>query len=547
MTQPHGWQRKDWLLLILLIGLGVAVRALATTLPRVAWGDEPYYLWIGRSFWAGTGFNAMGYSAANFPPLFPLLAGAVDRLTGNLIWASNLVYIVTGALLVWPLTALARAIYSPLAGWLVGLVTALYPALVTGVLTWGTMTEPLYLLLIGLAIYALFRALDDQPMRWRHFIALGTALSLAYLTRTEALVFLAAALLLLLAGLMLRREHWSRVLARLASVIIVFLLVAAPYLVYIQRSTGHWSLTGAAGMAFTSMSGLVTNDPATFDRATWELDPLDNEVFLFSRSSGGESVVTTVLADPLAMLRRFRQGASTASALLWSLKLAPWIFAALAALGLFARSWPARRLRGEAAMLASLAAPLAYLPFFVQERYLAGLLLPIMVWLGAGVEVLGEWLRGSVENLRTRPLSTGQARALTLVPVLVLAVVMLLLSPLVWRTMQRTHSFQPGHLAAATALRAAGATSDDVLLSRYPAIALHANMRWAATPAEDWPTVLAYARQHQATYLAMDSWEASLRPQLDFLLIPTLAPPELRYLTTLETGETPVVLYKFVP
>ena len=31
-----------------------------------------------------------------------------------------------------------------------GLVVALYPALVSGVLAWGTMTEPVYLLWVGL-------------------------------------------------------------------------------------------------------------------------------------------------------------------------------------------------------------------------------------------------------------------------------------------------------------------------------------------------------------------------------------------------------------
>jgi hypothetical protein len=55
---------------------------------------------------------------------------------------------------------LARAIYSPPAAWITGLVVALYPALTSGVLAWGTMTEPLYLLWVGVAIYALYLALE---------------------------------------------------------------------------------------------------------------------------------------------------------------------------------------------------------------------------------------------------------------------------------------------------------------------------------------------------------------------------------------------------
>jgi hypothetical protein len=82
-------------------------------------------------------------------------------------------------------------------------------------------------------------------------------------------------------------------------------------------------------------------------------------------------------------------------------------------------------------------------------------------------------------------------------------------------------------------------------MSRYPAIAFHAGTRWAATPAEDWPAVLAYARQRNARYLAIDGWEAQLRPQLAFLMTPSLAPPELRYLATVDSDD-PVVLYEFV-
>ena len=539
------WTRQDRLILLLLIVLAAAVRGLAATLPRVGWGDEPFYLWMGQSLWAGHGLNIMGYSAANFPPLFAALTGGVALLTHSLLQASNAVYVVAGAALVWPLAALARATASRAAGWSVGLVAALYPALVTGVLTWGTMTEPLYLVCVAAAIYALFRCLDDRPVRWQPVVGLGIALGLAYLTRTEALVLVVVSLALLGIVPLLRRERLAPALLRMAAVAAIFILVASPYLVYIQRSTGRWSLTGAAGMAFDSMTGLVSNDPAVFDRATWELDPQDGEVYLFSNSSEAASLGRTVLSDPLALLRRLRRGLITAGRLFWSVKLAPWMLAALAFLGLFAHIWSPRRARGELALIASLAAPLAYLPFFVQERYLAGLLLPLVVWLGLGVWVLGRWLRGSVTALRGRSEPAWIARGLAAAPAVLLALVLLWLSPRVWAVMQNTHSFQPGHLAAAQALDELGAGADDVVMSRYPAIALHAGTRWAATPAEDWPTVLAYARQHAARYLAIDEWEGKLRPQLDFLLTPSLAPPELRYLTTVETGDEAVVIYEF--
>jgi hypothetical protein len=58
--------------------------------------------------------------------------------------------------------------------------------------------------------------------------------------------------------------------------------------------------------------------------------------------------------------------------------------------------------------------------------------------------------------------------------------------------------------------------------------------------------VLAYARQRDARYLAIDGWETQLRPQLAFLLDPSQAPPELRYLTTVENTGIPVVIYELI-
>jgi hypothetical protein len=337
---------------------------------------------------------------------------------------------------------------------------------------------------------------------------------------------------------------WT-VLGRLALALVVFLLVASPYLLYIRRTTGRWSVTGAAGMAYTSMTGLAEHDGRVFDKDTWEIDPNNGEVYLFAPSSETEPLWSSLFGDPLALLRRLKTGLRDTAALLFSEKLIPWVLAALAVLGLFGRPWTRRRLRGELALLASLAAPASYIPFFVQERYLAGMLLPAMVWMGAGAWVLGDWLASTWSSLAGRPASPRLEKGLAAVPVLLLAALLIVLGPRLRIIMQSTHSFQFGHVYAGEALNQLGASPDDVVLSRYPAIAYHAGTRWAATPAEEWPEVLAYARQRQARFLAFDSWEAQLRPQLSFLTIPSQAPPELTYLTTVQGGRDPVLLYEF--
>ena len=127
-------------------------------------------------------------------------------------------------------------------------------------------------------------------------------------------------------------------------------------------------------------------------------------------------------------------------------------------------------------------------------------------------------------------------RLLRSLPALLLALIMLWQMPRVWAGLQKTHSFQPGHLTAAQFLRDRHATPGDVVMTRFPAIVFHANISWAATPNAPWPEVVAYAQRRVACYLVFDAWEAELRPQLRFLLEPSATPPELRYLTTLDAG-----------
>ncbi len=282
-----------------------------------------------------------------------------------------------------------------------------------------------------------------------------------------------------------------------------------------------------------------------FDRATWELDPASGEVYLFSPASEGQGLLDAILAAPRAFLHLVFINARDLLVTAISAQLLPWPLVGLILLGLFARPWDTRRLRGELLLLASLAGPLSFLPFFIQDRYLAGVLVPALVWLGGGAVWLGCWLADTLANLATRlahPLWRGLLLPL---PVLLLTLVLLWQEPRLWAFMWQSNSHQPGHLAAAQELRAQGVTADTVVLSRYPAIAFHAGTRWAPTPAAAWDEVAVYAQRKGALYLVVDEWESELRPQLKALLDPATAPAGLEHIATLDQGFGLVVVYRF--
>ena len=55
------------------LALAFAVRVHVAGIPRIVWGDEPFYLWLGQSLWAGQGYHFFGFSGAHMPPLFPAI------------------------------------------------------------------------------------------------------------------------------------------------------------------------------------------------------------------------------------------------------------------------------------------------------------------------------------------------------------------------------------------------------------------------------------------------------------------------------------------
>lgn len=552
---PRAGRAARWPVVALLL-LAAAVRLYWGTRARVVWGDEPFYLWLGQSLVNGEGYQFFGISGTHFSPLFPLLAGAVGKglsvlgvpAPQALAAGSVTLYVVCGSLLVLPIRGIAERLAGRSAGLAAGLAAALYPALTAGVPLWGTMTEPLYLLLIACAWWALLAALA-HGRAWA-FAAGGAALGLAYLTRTEALAYAAAAggaavVIELLVPDRVRRLR--RLAAGLAVLVFVFGASISPYLVTLHRETGKWQLAEEAGSTYVSAQGLAHNDVAAFDRATWGLDPVSGEVYLFSPASEGQGLVDAIVADPGAFFRLVYANGRDLLATVFSQRLIPWPLLAVIALGLFARPWDVRRLRGELLLLASLAGPLSFLPFFIQDRYMAGALLPALVWLGGGAAWLGDWLADTLAGLAARLGNPAWRRLLTPLPALLLALALLWQGPRLWAALQRTNSFQPAHLAAAAALRERGVPADAVVMSRYPAIAFHAGTRWAPTPAAEWGDVLAYARRHAARYLAVDAWEIKLRPQLNALLDPAAAPAELEHVATRDSGAGPVLLYRVRP
>ncbi len=209
--------------------------------------DEGYYLLLARSLRAGHGFSLNGLPHVALSPLQPVLVALLSSAGLPDLWASRLLAAACGALLVFPVAALARrAGGAPAEAVAAGLVAA-SPALMSFVpffpgRSWNLYfgSEPLFLLLAFGAVAAAMRA---EESGWRWWLAAGALAALSYLTRAEGLV-LAPLLVAVAAAHALARGGGVRALRGAALAALAGAALSAPYLLYLHSTLGRWALSG---------------------------------------------------------------------------------------------------------------------------------------------------------------------------------------------------------------------------------------------------------------------------------------------------------------
>lgn len=541
-TTREGTRRGAWVLggILLLALILRAFWAFGVLRDRVVWGDEPFYLWLGRNLLTTGFYSFTGRWDVHHTPLYPVVSGLVYLLTRDLKGASDLCYLLFGTLLVLPVYALGRDLYGRAAGLAAAAVAAVLPSLVVGPLLWGTMTEPPFLFLVAGGMWCLWRGFRQE---WTAGYALaGAAFGLAYLARPEAIWYpVALGGVLALVGL-LRREWRPAPWLRLLALAGAFFLAIFPYLLYVRVHTGHWMVSEKVGVAYEHGFALGYRDYAAFDRAAWGLDSSGQEVRFFSSETYTLSLTEQILADIPGFLGLLKLNALRFLETLGAARFFPEVLIPLVALGFFRRPWDRRRLEGEVFLWASTVPVLSFLLFQVLDRYIAPLLLLGVVWLGKGLAEWGDWAVETVRSLRARGLPPAWGAALRAGLVLLVGAFLVGLQPSVREALNVPNSFRPDHRAVGEWLRD-HTEPGAAVMSRYPAIAFHAERRWVATANAPLEDLRRYAVGHGVDYLVVDGRELALRPQFAPLVEGDLVLDWLEEVARFRTGEEVLVVY----
>lgn len=529
--------------------LGGGERAILASLPRVLHGDEPSYLLIARSLVQGEGYLLSGRPDLHYGPLFPWVLSFPLRLVNDPEWASTVIYVIAGALLTIPFYLLARALHGSRTARLATLLVTFFPALTAAPLVSVSMTEPLYLLFLFSGLFFAWRVLDTRaaghpPLL--HFVGVGIAFGLAYLTRPEAVAYIAIFLGLWLLQRVMRRDRLNlRLWAGPLLALVVFAALAAPYVAFLHSQTGHWMLSGKVQITFDIGSNVIRNDARGYDVAIASLDATGQDLIWFSPERFRTNIPRELLMPPNRLIYRIRQNWHLMSEAVFSGQtLSPWLLAMIA-LGLFGSPWPRRRLGIEVFLLAALSPLATYLIFHVEARFLVALYTIAMLWVALGLERLSDWLQKSIRLLQQRSTLSPGTRSLARSIPLALTVATLLLATS--GTMAQRTLLPWDRKEAGEWLRQ-NTPPEAAVMSRSPEVSLYADRPSLPSPNADWPQVLDYARRNGADYYVADRRELTeLRPQLSFLTDPTQAPPELFHETTIAGSyDQATYIYRFI-
>ncbi len=520
--------REAWILIILSVGAAL-VRVIALAHPqRIVWGDEPFYLWLGRNWLTGRGYSFTGYSDIHHTPMYPLLTGLVYLVTRDLELASDTCYVLFGTLLVIPVYLLAREMYRREVGYASVALLAIYPAIATAPAFWGTLTEAPYYFFVYSGVLMVLLAMRQERNGF-YFLA-GVFYGLAYLTRPEAVAYVVATGGILVLVRLFERKLLARTtLIGLTLFAVGFLLFFLPYAYYVYRETGSWMVSEKAGVTFVTCLGLSEGDTKAFDEATWGLDTTGREVFFFSRESYDVSMVDLILAYPAEFAQLVVRNVRRFIGSLLSTRMLSQYLLPLLGLAFFKVAWNKSRTKGELLLLASLTPVGVFLLFFIQDRYIATLLPTLVIWLGLGAYELGVWLSGSLESLLADRLPTSDRarKSIVAIPTVALVLFFAVLQPRIIGQYTNIGSFRLEHKIIGLWLKE-NIPTGSVVMSRYPAIAFYGDAAWEPTPNAEFEQLRVYAEAQDVDYFVLDEAETlELRPQLAFLFDQDRLPSDL--------------------
>ncbi len=516
-NRPEG-DRPQHLFLFGIFLFALLIRVVLILLKDVVGTDEIIYLVLGYNVWHGEGFQLMGHSVTTSPPLLPLVVGFFSLFTETLEVGTSFVYVVFGSALIFPAFFLAQRIYGLRVARLTAFILAFYPGLMLA-FYWGSMTEYLYTFVLISGFYFVHKGLYEE--RAGAFVGAGIFLALAYLGRSEGVLFFPV-LFLFSIYFYARRKclFQKKTLVNLLLFGIVFVLVSAPYPLFLKKESGQLSISGKTKMIL--LVGAM--DVKTREGYAGRLSEDGNEFFDYSELVKDKTVLGMIMENPGVLvggsLLQFKNFAVT----LFSWKVFPAFLMGFVLIGVFRDPWDRIRLGHELFLFVCCIPFMVFLTFLIWPRYLIPVTPILVLWAARGVVAIEDWIVQTASSMGER--KDPLPRWIRLIPTIIVTIPLLAILAGKPIKAKMLHQYPVEYKEAGQWMKA-NLPADAMILSRKPEAAYYARRLMHPLPNEDTPTIIRYASFHDIEYMVVDEFTIASRPQLEYLLVDETFPDDL--------------------
>ncbi|MFA5147308.1 MAG: glycosyltransferase family 39 protein [Candidatus Omnitrophota bacterium] len=365
------------LMLGLCLVLGLALSLFLFRRDAFVSTDGCAYVLLGKNLASGLGYTSWGGPHLWFPPGYPLAIGAFYLITGDPELAAHAVSIVSFLISTLLLFRLSSMVYGRSAALLAVILFMVNRSVLEN--SHATMAHSLDMALVTAAACLAATIINKNGPAFRYFVLLGIVLAGASLNRPENIILSVAVVSCLLfqtGGRLLRR------LAAFSCLILAFGITVFPYVNFIHRHTGEWTLTAK-----------VTN--LQHYEYLYSNDPLGREKMTKARVSDFD-LLRYIKKEKEALAARYLQGAKQLPGVLSGILFgAPGFL--LICLGLFWQKLDKDKLKVQVLLLSCLS-PLVIVPFGnMRVRYFLSVVPVFMVWMGRGLENVYLLMKGRLK------------------------------------------------------------------------------------------------------------------------------------------------------
>jgi 4-amino-4-deoxy-L-arabinose transferase-like glycosyltransferase len=361
------------------------------------------YARIGENLLKGRGYVGMFNNGTqlNFPPLYPLMIGAVSILTGSSEVAARVVNIACGAALVIPAFGIAERLYGRRVGVTVAALVALHPTLIAGGAS--TYAEGPYLTFLLTAVFWMITWVARRQLR--AIVLAGVFFGLAYLIRPEGIVmaggFVGAMLAATAVAAIPARDRRATLLAAIALSATVF-LVALPNIVFLTHATGKIRVQAKGTLAYQWGQRINSGMPYLEAVSGIGDDLSEQGVFMRSNLEVLNSAAPTTRQYVAFLLKAARRNVRDLDHALVDEHAfgSPALFV-LVVIGLLRSPWDRRRMLLEGVLVLTISLNILVL-LTVQAlwfRYFYPFLGVLLIWAANGAEEIGQWSRASAASV----------------------------------------------------------------------------------------------------------------------------------------------------